>query len=130
MKIALKEYEIMAVVAHHKVCGIDEQFIKNESCDLDIDLSDLGNQYSPGYNLSDEILSKQIQDIDLTKDGYSLLFSDQPVAFKNKEGDDTMVNQAGFAGIIRGCLVFGFSKFYGKKMFKNHFISVSQKTVS
>jgi len=39
-----------------------------------------------------------------------------------------IVNQVGFAGIILGRLDFEFSKFSGKKLVKNHNLSVSQKS--
>jgi hypothetical protein len=39
-----------------------------------------------------------------------------------------VVNQVGFAGMILGRLDFEFTKFSGKKLGKNHAISVSQKS--
>ena len=48
--------------------------------------------------------------------------------YKNKNGNDVVVNQVGFAGLILGRLDFEFTKFSGKKLVKNHAIQVSQKS--
>ena len=74
------------------------------------------------------MLAKESENIDLIIGGHTHTFLDNPVGYKNKKGDDVIVNQVGFAGIILGRLDFEFSKFSGKKLAKNHNISVSQKT--
>lgn len=101
---------------------------RNEGCDLVICLSHLGYQYKGENKVSDEVLAKESENIDLIIGGHTHTFLDNPVGFKNKKGDDVIVNQVGFAGIILGRLDFEFSKFSGKKLAKNHNISVSQKT--
>ncbi|MEO7922607.1 MAG: metallophosphatase [Chitinophagaceae bacterium] len=100
---------------------------KQERCDMIICLSHLGNKYT-GNKVSDEVLAKETENIDLVIGGHTHTFLDNPIVYKNKKGDDVIVNQVGFAGIILGRLDFEFSKFSGKKMTKNHNISVSQKT--
>lgn len=103
--------------------------LKNdEGCDMIICLSHLGNQYKESNIVSDEVLAKQTEGIDLIIGGHTHTFLDNPIVYKNKKGDDTIVNQVGFAGIILGRLDFEFSKFSGKKLTKNHNITVSQKT--
>jgi len=100
---------------------------RNESCDMVICLSHLGNSYKESNLVSDEVLAKETENIDLIIGGHTHTFLDNPIVYKNKKGDDTVVNQVGFAGIILGRLDFEFSKFSGKKLAKNHNISVSQK---
>ncbi len=101
---------------------------RNEGCDMIICLSHLGNQYKESNKVSDEVLAKESENIDLVIGGHTHTFLDNPIVYKNKKGDDIIVNQVGFAGIILGRLDFEFSKFSGKKLAKNHNISVSQKT--
>jgi 5'-nucleotidase len=102
--------------------------LKKEGCDMIICLSHLGNQYKESTKVSDEVLAKETVNIDLIIGGHTHTFLDSPIEYKNKKGDDVLVNQVGFAGIILGRLDFEFSKFSGKKLTKNHNISVSQKT--
>lgn len=104
-----------------------EKLKKEEKCDMVICLSHLGFKYNDN-KVSDEVLSKETAGIDLIIGGHTHTFFDNPVEYKNKKGDDVIVNQVGFAGIILGRLDFEFSKFSGQKMIKSHTISVSQKT--
>jgi 5'-nucleotidase len=91
-------------------------------------LSHLGYQYKESNTVSDEVLAKESVDIDLIIGGHTHTFLDKPVEYINKKGDTVIVNQVGFAGIILGRLDFEFSKFSGKKLAKNHNLSVSQKS--
>jgi len=100
---------------------------RNEGCDMIVCLSHLGNLYKESNDVSDEVLAKETESIDLIIGGHTHTFLDNPIVYKNKKGDDTVVNQVGFAGIILGRLDFEFSKFSGKRLAKNHNISVSQK---
>ena len=113
-----------------KANEVSEHLAKNENCDMVICLSHLGYQSHTINKVTDEVLAKETKNIDLIIGGHSHTFMEQPVAYKNKSGHDTFVNQVGFAGIILGRLDFEFSKFSGKKMLKNQNISVSQKTGS
>ncbi|MEQ1676069.1 MAG: metallophosphatase [Chitinophagaceae bacterium] len=101
---------------------------KDKGCDMVICLSHLGYQYKESDKVSDEVLAKETENIDLIIGGHTHTFLDKPVEYKNKKGDDVIINQVGFAGIILGRLDFEFSKFSGKKLAKNHNLSVSQKT--
>ena len=101
---------------------------KDKKCDMIICLSHLGYQYKGSNKVSDEVLAKQSEDIDLIIGGHTHSFLDNPVVFQNKKGEDVIVNQVGFAGIILGRLDFEFSKFSGKKMANSQRILVSQKT--
>jgi 5'-nucleotidase len=100
---------------------------RGENCDMIICLSHLGNKYGDN-KVSDEVLAKESEQIDLVIGGHTHTFLDEPLIYKNKNGNDVIVNQVGWAGIILGRLDFEFSKFSGKKMVKNHNLPVSQKT--
>jgi len=108
---------------------VADQLKRKEGCDMVICLSHLGNKYKDKNQVSDEVLSKETENIDLIIGGHTHSFLDEPLVYKNKKNNDVIVNQVGFAGIILGRLDFEFSKFSGKKLTKNHNISVSQKTV-
>jgi 5'-nucleotidase len=101
---------------------------KDEGCDMIICLSHLGYQYKESNKVSDEILAKETKNIDLIIGGHTHTFFDNPITYKNKKGDDVIVNQVGWAGIVLGRLDFEFTKFSGKKLANSHTISVSQKT--
>jgi 5'-nucleotidase len=101
---------------------------KNKSCDMVICLSHLGYQYKDN-KVSDEALAKETENIDLIIGGHTHTFLDQPLMYKNKKGNDVVINQVGWAGIVLGRLDFEFSKFSGKKITGSNNISVSQKTV-
>ena len=105
-----------------------ERLKKDMKCDMIICLSHLGYQYKGSNKVSDEILAKTTNNIDLIIGGHTHTFLDNPVVFKNKKGDDVVVNQVGWAGIILGRLDFEFSKFSGKKMANSRSISVTKKS--
>jgi 5'-nucleotidase len=102
--------------------------LKGKDCDMIICLSHLGYQYKGSNKVSDEVLAKESENIDLIIGGHTHSFLDNPVTFQNKKGEDVIVNQVGFAGIILGRLDFEFSKFSGKKIANSQRILVSQKT--
>lgn len=101
---------------------------RKENCDMVICLSHLGFQYKEYEKVSDERLAANTENIDLIIGGHTHTFFEKPLVYKNKKGDDVIVNQVGWAGIILGRLDFEFSKFSGKKLAKNHNIFVSQKS--
>lgn len=103
-----------------------EYLVKKEKCDMVICLSHLGNKSSNPTVVSDEVIAKETKYIDLIIGGHSHTFLKQPLVYKNKNGDDTIVNQVGFGGLILGRLDFEFSKISGKRMIKNRNIIVSQ----
>lgn len=104
------------------------RLVKWEDCDMVICLSHLGYRYTSSNQVSDEVLAKESENIDLIIGGHTHTFLDAPVVLKNKKGGDVVVNQVGFAGIILGRLDFEFSKISGKKLANSNSILVSQKT--
>ncbi len=98
---------------------------RKEDCDMVICLSHLGYQYRNTELLSDVVLSKETENIDLIIGGHTHTFLDKPVILKNRKGSDVVINQVGWAGIVLGRMDFEFSKFSGKKLIKSHHINVS-----
>lgn len=100
---------------------------KDKNCDLVICLSHLGYQYRES-KISDVLLARESENIDLIIGGHTHTFLDTPVTRKNKKGQDVIVNQVGFAGIILGRLDFEFSKISKKKLTHSAAITVTKKT--
>ena len=98
-----------------KANEVAEKLKKDKNCDLVVCLSHLGYQYKDN-KVSDEVLAKESGNIDLIIGGHTHTFLDAPVVYKNKKGQDVIVNQVGFAGIILGRLDFEFSKISRKKL--------------
>lgn len=101
---------------------------KDKGCDMVICLSHLGYRYRESNIVSDMILSKESENIDLIIGGHNHIFFENPETIKNKKGNDVIINQVGWSGIVLGRLDFEFTKFSGKKLAKSHTISVSQKS--
>ncbi|MBI1342392.1 MAG: bifunctional metallophosphatase/5'-nucleotidase [Terrimonas sp.] len=102
--------------------------LKNrEGCDFIICLSHLGYQYQ-GEKVSDERLAKDSDAIDLIIGGHTHTFMDEPAVFRNRKGNDVVVNQVGWAGIMLGRLDYEFSKFSGKKLVSSRKVLVTKKT--
>ncbi len=99
---------------------------QKQSCDMVICLSHLGYQYKGENKISDEILAKTSQHIDLIIGGHTHTFLDAPVVYKNKIGSDVIVNQVGWAGIQLGRLDFIFSGVDNKKLSNAGSIIISE----
>jgi len=84
-----------------------ERLKKKEKCDMVICLSHLGYEYN--YNkVSDLILGRESEYIDLIIGGHTHTFLDAPTVIKNKKGNDVVINQVGWAGLRLGRLDFVF----------------------
>jgi len=101
--------------------------LKQKKCDLVICLSHLGYRYD-GNKISDLVLAKETENIDLIIGGHTHTFLDEPVVVKNKRGDEVLINQVGFAGIQLGRLDFLFEKTRKKKLISSQSILVTKKT--
>lgn len=77
-------------------------------CDLVICLSHLGYRYESEDKVSDVVLAGQSQDIDLILGGHTHTFLDQPVTVANLNGEEVIINQVGFAGLLLGRLDVSF----------------------
>jgi len=101
---------------------------KKKDCDMIVCLSHLGYQYKGSNKVSDEVLARDSEHIDLVIGGHTHSFLNEPVVIKNRKGSDVVINQVGWGGIILGRLDFEFTKFSGKKMVNSQTISVAKKT--
>lgn len=80
---------------------------RKEKCDMIICLSHLGYEYNYP-KVSDMILAKETENIDLIIGGHTHTFLDRPTVMKNKKGDDVVINQVGWAGLRLGRLDYAF----------------------
>ncbi len=102
---------------------------KEKDCDLVICLSHLGYQYKEDINrISDLILAKETEHIDLIIGGHTHTFLTEPVLVKNKKGSDVLVNQVGWAGIQLGRLDYEFSRFKKKNLAGSNSLTIGKKT--
>jgi 5'-nucleotidase len=109
--------------------AVAERLKKKMGCDMVICLSHLGYKYKEEENkISDIILAKETDNIDLIIGGHTHTFLDAPVSLKNKSGSDVLVNQVGWAGIMLGRLDFEFSKMNRKNLLQSHTVVVGKKT--
>ena len=108
---------------------VADKLKKEEGCDMVICLSHLGYTYKEDANkMCDIILAKESQNVDLIIGGHTHTFMDEPAVQKNKSGNDVIINQVGWAGIMLGRLDFEFSKLQKKNLVKSHTVSVGKKT--
>jgi len=104
-----------------------EYLKKKEGCDMVICLSHLGYKYKEN-KISDEKFAKESQYIDLILGGHTHTFLDAPIVYKNKSGDDVIVNQVGWGGIILGRLDFVFEPQQKKNLQGFHSVVIAEKT--
>lgn len=102
--------------------------LKNEeNCALVICLSHLGYEYQDD-KVSDTVLAKKTENIDLIIGGHTHTFLDKAVEFKNLKGKTVLVNQVGWAGIRLGKVDFYFDKVskkqYSYQKIKNDYLYI------
>jgi 5'-nucleotidase len=101
---------------------------KEQGCDIVICLSHLGYKY-PGNKVSDIILAKETENIDLIIGGHTHTFMNEPEVYTNKSGSSVLINQVGWAGIQMGRLDFDFAAIKGNKLAKSHTVVIGKKTM-
>lgn len=101
---------------------------KEKGCDMVICLSHLGYRYREPNRMSDEILAKETECIDLIIGGHTHTFMDKPAVYKNRAGSDVIVNQVGWAGIVLGRLDFVFEKNKSKNLANTHTVVIGEKS--
>ncbi len=108
---------------------IADKLKREEACDMVICLSHLGYKYKEDPNkMCDVILAKASDNVDLIIGGHTHTFMDEPDVQKNKSGNDVIINQVGWAGIMLGRLDFQFLKWNKKNLAKSHTVTVGKKT--
>lgn len=86
-----------------------EQLLKESGCDYIICLSHLGYKY--GYSkVSDHTIAESTYHTNLILGGHTHTFLKKPTHLFNKKGEEVIINQAGFAGILLGRLDIFFER--------------------
>lgn len=80
---------------------------RKEKCDMVICLSHLGYDYNY-KKVSDLVLAKETENIDLIIGGHTHTFLNKPTIMKNRKNKDVVVNQVGWAGLRLGRLDYTF----------------------
>jgi 5'-nucleotidase len=86
----------------------------DEKCDLVICLSHLGYKYDR-EKVSDQHLAQNSRSIDVIIGGHTHTFMDQPDFLRNREGDNVMIHQVGWAGLRLGKIDISFEENKPKK---------------
>lgn len=107
---------------------MSEQLKKKKNCDMVICLSHLGYQYSSN-KISDCVLAKETEHIDLIIGGHTHTFLDQPALLKNAIGKEVIVNQVGWAGIRLGKLDFVFDSKKNTKLANAQTVILGKQTI-
>lgn len=100
---------------------------EKEKCDFIICLSHLGYRYGDN-TVSDQVLARETENIDLIIGGHTHTFMNDPFIIKNKLNRQVTINQVGWAGLLLGRLDYEFSKARGKKLAKAETLRVMKKT--
>lgn len=74
---------------------------KNKRCDYVICLSHLGFEYKDN-KVSDIVLAKESEYIDLIIGGHTHTFLNEPYKVKNRNNQEVVINQVGWAGLFLG----------------------------
>lgn len=114
----------------HPVACVQEQvdILKHDKkCHFIICLSHLGYKYTD-TKISDILLAQQTNHIDLIIGGHTHTFLDAPVAEKNKDGNEVLINQVGWAGVQIGQLDYVFKKSFSKKLSNSQTVIVDKKS--
>jgi 5'-nucleotidase len=102
--------------------------LKNEhKCDYVICLSHLGYIYEHA-KVSDVVLAKSSENIDLILGGHTHTFLDKPVFVENKRQKPVMINQVGWAGVILGKIEIYFHKNINKNWAFGETVIVDKKS--
>ena len=104
----LTEDMYRGIVYHDPVIPVQNEvnFLRNkEKCDLVFVLSHLGYEYQDD-KIDDLKLAKKTYEIDAILGGHTHTFLEKPTEVQNSKGKTVIVNQAGWAGLQLGKLVF------------------------
>lgn len=89
--------------------AISKQLRYEEKCDFVVCLSHLGYRYR-GDKVSDVVLAQNTEEIDVILGGHTHTFMSEPDIQENLKGEEVVINQAGWAGIMLGRLDIFFEK--------------------
>ncbi|HET8830079.1 MAG TPA: metallophosphatase [Pelobium sp.] len=98
-----------------KALEYEKELKLNHKCDLIICLSHLGYKYKEN-KISDVVLASNLYHTDLIIGGHTHTFLTTPTTIINKKGNQTLVNQVGFAGLNLGRIDYVFSRNNSRKV--------------
>lgn len=101
----------------------------NEKCHLIICLSHLGYEYKTN-KISDLILAKETENIDLIIGGHTHTFLEKPTVVRNKKNKITLVNQVGWAGINLGRIDYYMNTKNEQKFFSSNTLPIQSEKKS
>lgn len=93
---------------------LSQQLKYDEKCDLVICLSHLGYKYE-SRKMSDVVLAENSKDIDIIIGGHTHTFMNEPDVRRNLNGEEVLINQVGWAGLMLGRLEVMIEKSKNKK---------------
>ncbi len=99
------QYKDPIIIAQKKASLLRHEL----KCDIVICLSHLGYKYSHN-KVSDMVVAQQTNDIDLILGGHTHTFLKKPTVYANRSGEEVLVSQAGWAGILLGRIDIIFEK--------------------
>lgn len=106
---------------------IVKQLRQREKCHLVICLSHLGYKYNSN-KIDDQKLAQQVSGIDLILGGHTHTFMNEPEKIVHPNGQNTLINQVGWAGINLGRIDYVFNrKNIEKKRVAASLVPVSDK---
>ncbi|MGM0635005.1 MAG: bifunctional metallophosphatase/5'-nucleotidase [Bacteroidota bacterium] len=88
---------------------ISHRLKNEENCHLVICLSHLGYKYNSD-KIDDHKLAQQTENIDLIIGGHTHTFLEKPTIVSNKNGNEVLINQVGWAGLNVGRIDFYFEE--------------------
>lgn len=109
--------------------NVQAAYLKKKGCDLIVCLSHLGDKYNDN-KVSDEVLAKETEWVDVIIGGHTHRFFEQPRTYKNKKGYDVIVNQAGWGGIQLGILELQSSTAKDAKLIGSKSLQISEKNAN
>lgn len=104
-----------------------EHLKRKEKCDMVICLSHLGYEYNY-QKVSDLILAKESEYIDLIIGGHTHTFLDVPTVLKNKKDREVVINQVGWAGVRLGRLDYVFNNKKSSNLFNAQSVIIGKQT--
>lgn len=107
--------------------SISERLKKKEKCDMVICLSHLGYEYDYA-KVSDKILAKETDHIDLIIGGHTHTFLDEPTVITNRLGRAVVINQVGWAGLRLGRLDYSFGHKKNTNLSNAQSVIISKQT--
>lgn len=107
--------------------SVSEQLKRHEKCDMVICLSHLGYKYESA-KISDTLLAKETEHIDLIIGGHTHTFLDKPMVMLNKAGNETVINQVGWAGLRLGRLDYEFNSKKSSKLSNAQSVIIIKQT--